>query len=364
MAFGKSSKPKYGTTTTTKTTINGESATKYKLRRKFWILSVLLLLQTIILLILAAAAGKHNIWPFNRIWLAEADMNMDRQASVLNVGSKFSDLVSTVLPAAFPNIAIPISKMLVSHNSLKLFACKDSNVLANSGVPQNQWDNVQDMFVKFNNDESYMIYPTKDSAGVDVGPFKENVLNYKVAGHKVRSYFSSFKWMYHINWIICLIILILIVVAQTKFRDNNIRMFCITYIIVLLLIFMVFFFNLVMYIVMHFGVNGIADFLNRITIGAIPQSISDFLGARQQNLNEPMFYARSSSMRKLVLACLILLFITFILVLLEVIYMFLSLPTRLPKRETKTTTTTTVRKVKKNPNGNDYEIDIADGREY
>jgi len=363
MAFGKSSSKPY-TTTTTKTTINGESSTKYKLRRKFWILSILLLLQTIILLILAAAAGKHNVWPFNRIWLAEAEMNMDRQASVLSVGSKFTDLVSTVLPAAFPNIAIPIYKLLVSHNSMKLFASRDSNVLANSGVPQNQWDNVQDMFVKFNKDESYNIYPTKDSQGVDIGPFKENVLNYKVAGHKVRSYFSSFKWMFHINWIICLVIVLLILAAQLKFRDNNIKMFCITYIIVLLLIFMVFFFNLVMYIVMHFGVNGISSFLNRITIGAIPQSVSDFLGARQSNLNEQMFYAKSSSMRKLVLAILILLFITFILVLLEVIYMFLSLPTRLPKRETKTTTTTTVRKIKKNPNGNDYEIDIAEGREY
>jgi len=51
MAFGKKTTNKPYTTTTTKTTINGESATKYKLRRKFWILSVLLLLQTIILLI-------------------------------------------------------------------------------------------------------------------------------------------------------------------------------------------------------------------------------------------------------------------------------------------------------------------------
>jgi len=309
----------------------------------------------------AATAGKHNFWPFNRIWLAEAQMNMDRQASVLSVGSKFSDLVSTVLPAAFPNIAIPIYKLLVSHNSMKLFASKDSNVLANSGVPQNQWDNVQDMFVKFNKDESYMIYPTKDSQGVDIGPFKENILNYRVVGHRVRSYFTSFKWMFHINWIICLVIVVLILAAQMKFRDNNIKMFCIVYILVLLLLFMVFFFNLVMYIVMHFGVSGIASFLNRITIGAIPQSISDFLGARQQNLNEQMFYAKSSSMRKLVLAILILLFIAFILVLLEVLYMLKSIPTRLPKRETRTTTTTTVRKVKRNPN--DYEIDIADGRE-
>lgn len=358
MAFGKSNNKAY--TTTTKTTYNGESSTKYKTKRWFWIVSILLLLQSIILLILAATAGKHNFWPFNRIWLAEAQMNMDRQASVLSVGSKFSDLVSTVLPASFPNIAIPIYKLLVSHNSMKLFASRDSNVLANSGVPQNQWDNVQDMFVKFNKDESYMIYPTKDSQGVDIGPFKENILNYRVVGHRVRSYFTSFKWMFHINWIICLVIVVLILAAQMKFRDNNVKMFCITYVIVLLLIFMVFFFNLVMYIVMHFGVQGIASFLNRITIGAIPQSISDFLGARQQNLSEQMFYAKSSSMRKLVLAILILLFITFILVLLEVIYIFLSLPTRIPK--TKTTTTTTVRKVKK-PN-NDYEIDIAEGREY
>jgi len=359
MAFGKSSNKAY--TTSTKTTINGESSAKYNAKRKFWILSVLLLLQSIILLILAATAGKHNFWPFNRIWLAEAQMNMDRQASVLSVGSKFSDLVSTVLPAAFPNIAIPIYKLLVSHNSMKLFASKDSNVLANSGVPQNQWDNVQDMFVKFNKDESYMVYPTKDSQGVDIGPFKENILNYRVVGHRVRSYFTSFKWMFHINWIICLVIVVLILAAQMKFRDNNIKMFCIVYILVLLLLFMVFFFNLVMYIVMHFGVSGIASFLNRITIGAIPQSISDFLGARQQNLNEQMFYAKSSSMRKLVLAILILLFIAFILVLLEVLYMLKSIPTRLPKRETRTTTTTTVRKVKRNPN--DYEIDIADGRE-
>ncbi|ORX41955.1 hypothetical protein BCR36DRAFT_400537 [Piromyces finnis] len=364
MAFGKTNNKPYTTTTTTKTSINGESATKYKLRRKFWILSILLLLQTIILLILAAAAGKHNIWPFNRIWLAEAQMNMDRQASVLSVASKFSNLVDSILPASFPNIAIPIEKLLVSQNSMKLFASKDSNVLSNSGVPQNQWDNVQDMFVKFNKNEDYEIFPIKDGEGVNIGPFKENVLNYSVAGHKVRSYFSSFKWMYHINWIICLVIVLLIVLAQLKFRDNNIKMFCITYVIVLLLIFMVFFFNLVMYIVMDFGVNGISSFLNRITIGSIPQSISEFLGNNGQRLNEQMFYTKSSSMRKLVKAILILLFITFILVLLEVIYMFLSLPTRLPKRETKTTTTTTVRKIKKNPNGNDYEIDIAEGREY
>jgi len=363
MAFGKPQNKTY-TNTTTRTTINGESSTKYKLRRKFWIISILLLLQTIILLILAAAAGKHNVWPFNRIWLAEAAMNEERQTSVLNIANKFSDLASSVLPAAFPSLGIPLSKLLISPNSMKLFASRDTNVLTSAGVPQNQWDNVQDMFVKFNNDDSYMVYPTKDSQGVDIGPFKQNILNYRVAGHRVRSYLSSFKWMFHINWIVCLFIVILIVLAQARFRDNNIRMFCITYIIVLLLLFMVFFFNLVMYIVMNFGVNGITSFLNRITIGSVPSVVSDFLGNREGVLNEQMFYAKSSSMRKLILAVLILLFITFLLVLLEVIYMFLSLPTKLPKRETKTTTTTTVRKIKKNPNGNDYEIDIAEGREY
>jgi len=364
MAFGKKTTNRPYTTTTTKTTINGESSTKYKLRRKFWIVSVLLLVVAIILLILAAAAGKHNIWPFNRIWLAEAELNENRQTTVLNVANKFSDLASSVLPAAFPNLGIPLSKLLVSPSSMKLFASKDSNVLSSAGVPQNQWDNVQDMFVKFNNDESYMVYPTKDSQGVDIGPFKQNILNYRVAGHRIGSYLSAFKWMFHINWILCLLIVILILVAQFKFRDNNIRMFCITYIFILLLLFMIFFFNLVMYIVMNFGINGITGFLNRITIGSVPAVISNFLGNNESVLNEQMFKAKSSSMRKLILAVLILLFIAFLLVLLEVIYMLLSLPTRLPKRETRTTTTTTVRKIKKNPNGNDYEIDIAEGREY
>ncbi|ORX78659.1 hypothetical protein BCR32DRAFT_45318, partial [Anaeromyces robustus] len=340
MAFGRSN-DKYTTHTTTKTTINGESSTKYKLRRNFWWLSILLLIASVILLILAAAAGKHNIWPFNRIWLAEGQMNMDRQTSVLNIANKFSDLVSEVLPASFPNLGIPIYKLLLSQNAMKLFASRDSNVLSSAGVPQNQWENVQDMFVKFNKDDSYMVYPTKDSQGVDIGTFKNNILNYKVAGHKVSSYFSAFKWMFHINWIICLIIIALILLAQFKFRDNNIKLFTITYIIVLLLIFMVFFFNLVMYLVMNFGVNGITSFLNRITIGAVPSSITDFLGNRSGLLNEQMFYAKSSSLRKLLLAVLILLFLAFLLVLLEVIYMLLSLPNRIPKRETKTTTTTT-----------------------
>jgi len=359
MAFGKKSDPY--TTTTTKTTINGESATKYKIRRNFWWLSILLLIASVILLILAAAAGKHNIWPFNRIWLAEGQMNMDRQTSVLNVANKFSDLVGDVLPAAFPNLGIPIHKLLLSQNAMKLFASRDSNVLSSAGVPQNQWDNVQDMFIKFNNDDSYMIYPTKDSQGVDIGAFKNNILNYKVAGHKVSSYFSALKWMFHINWIVCLVIIILILLAQFKFRNTNIRSFTITYIFVLLLIFMVFFFNLVMYIVMSFGVNGITSFLNRITIGAVPASITDFLGNRSGLLSEQMFYAKSSTLRKLLLAVLILLFLAFLLVLLEVIYMLLSLPKFRPT--TTKTTTTTVRKVKKNP-ANEYEIDIAENREY
>ncbi|KAG4104422.1 hypothetical protein H8356DRAFT_926880 [Neocallimastix lanati (nom. inval.)] len=363
MAFGrKSDKPYTTTTTTTKTTINGESATKYKLRRKFWILSILLFIPTIILLILAAAAGKHNIWPFNRVWAVEGQVNMDRQASVLNVSNKLSNLVGDVLPAGFPNLGIPIEKILLSQNAMKLFASRDQQVLSDAGVPQNQWDNVQDMFVKFNKDDSYNIYPTKDSQGVDIGTFKNNILNYRVAGHRISSYFSSFKWMFHINWIICLIIALLIIFAQLKFRDNNIRMFCIIYLVVLLLIFMVFFFNLVMYIVLNFGVNGITSFLNRITIGAIPNAVSELLGNRTADLNQQMFFAKASSLRKILLAVLILLFLIFLLVLLEVIYMFLSLPTRLPKRETKTTTT--VRTVKKNPNNNNnYEIDIAD-REY
>jgi len=356
MAFGRANNKPY--TTTTKTTVSNGSA-KNNLRRKFWLLSLLLLIPAMILLILAAAAGKHNIWPFNRVWLVEGDMNMNRQAAVLNVGSKFSDLVSDVLPAAFPNLAIPISTLKLSQNAMKLFASRDSNVLSQAGVPQNQWDNVQDMYVKFNKDDSYMVYPTKDSQGVDIGPFKNNILNQPVVGHKVRSYFSSFKWMFHINWILVLIIILLICLAQFKFRDNNIRMFCITYIIILLLLFMVFFFNLVMYIVMNFGVNGVTSFLNRITIGSIPNVVTEFLGQRNSTLTEPMFSARSSTMRKVVLAALILLFLAFLLVLLEVIYMLLSLPTSFKK-----TTTTTVRKVKKTPNGNDYEIDIADGREY
>jgi len=362
MAFGRSSDKPY-TTTTTKTTINGESSTKYKIRRNFWWLSILLLIASIILLILAAAAGKHNIWPFNRIWLAEGKMNMDRQAAVLNIGNKFADLVGEILPAGFPSLGIPISKILLSQNAMKLFASRDKDVLSNSGVPENQWGNLQDMFVKFNNDDSYKVYPTKDSQGVDIGTFKNNILNYPIYGNKISSYFSAFKWMFHINWIICLIIIGLILLAQFKFRDNNVRMFCITYIIILLLIFMVFFFNLVMYIVMKLGVDGIASFLNRITIGAIPASITDFLGNRSGVLNDQMFRASSSTLRKLLLAILILLFLTFLLVLLEVIYMLLSLPTRLPKREIKTTTTTTVRKTKKNPAG-EYEIDIAEGREY
>lgn len=312
---------------------------------------------------MAACAGKHNFWPLNRIWAAEGEVNMDRQASVLNVGNKLSNLVGDVLPAGFPNLGIPIEKIFVSQNAMKLRASRDQSVLQNSGVPQNQWDNVQDMFIKFNNDESYMIYPTKDSQGVDIGPFKTNILNYRVAGHKVYSYFTAFKWMFHINWIVCLGIVILILLAQFKFRDNNIKMFIITYIIVLLLVFMLFFFNLVMYIVLSFGVNGITSFLNRITIGSIPNAVSELLGNRSSDLSQQMFYAKSSSLRKILLAVLILLFLAFLLILLEVIYMLLSLPTRLPKRETKTTTTTTVKKVRKNPNGNDYEIDIAD-REY
>jgi len=361
MAFTRASDKPY-TTTTTKTTINGESSTKYKLRRKFWLLSLLLLIVSTILLILCAAAGKHDVWPFNRVWAAEGDVNMDRQADVLNVSNKLSNLVGDVLPAGFPNLGIPIEKIKISQNAMKLYASRDTNVLSNAGVPQNQWENVKDMYVKFNNDESYNVYPTKDSKGVDIGSFKNNFLNYRVAGHRVSSYFSSFKWMFHINWIICLGIILLIVLAQMRFRDNNVRMFCITYIIVLLLIFMLFFFNLVMYVVLNFGVNGITSFLNRITIGSIPAAVTELLGSRTANLTQQMFFAKSSSLRKLLLAVLILLFITFILVLLEVIYMLLSLPTRLPKRETKTTTTTTVRKVKKNPN-NDYEIDIAE-REY
>jgi len=361
MAFGKK-KTNNNTYTTTKTTINGESATKYKLRRNFWIVSVLLLIPTVILLILAAAAGKHNFWPFNRVWAAEGQVNMERQASVLNVGNKLSNFVGDVLPAGFPNLGIPIEKILISQNAMKLFASRDQQVLSDAGVPQNQWDNVQDMFVKFNNDENYNIYPTKDSQGIDIGTFKNNFLNYRVAGHRVRSYFTSFKWMFHINWIVCLAIIILILLAQLKFRDSNIRLFCITYIIILILLFMVFFFNLVMYIVLNFGVNGITSFLNRITIGAIPNAVSELLGNKSSDLNQQMFFAKSSSLRKIILAVLILLFITFLLVLLEVIYMLLSLPTRLPKRETKTTTT--VRTVKKNPNNNNnYEIDIAD-REY
>jgi len=362
MAFGRKSDKPYTTTTTTKTTINGESATKYKLRRKFWILSILLFIPTIILLILAAAAGKHDIWPFNRVWAAEGKVNMERQASVLNVGNKLSNFVGDVLPASFPNLGIPIEKILLSQNAMKLFASRDQQVLSDSGVPQSQWNNVQDMFIKFNNDESYNIYPTRDSQGVDIGTFKNNILNYRVAGHRVRSYFTSFKWMFHINWIVCLGIILLIILAQLKFRDSNIRLFCITYVIILILLFMLFFFNLVMYIVLNFGVNGITSFLNRITIGAIPNAVSELLGNKTADLNQQMFFAKASSLRKILLAVLILLFIIFLLVLLEVIYMFLSLPTRLPKT---TKTTTTVRTVKKTPNNNNnnYEIDIAD-REY
>jgi len=362
MAFGKSSSKPYTTKTSTTTTINGESATKYKLKKNFWLLSVLLLVPALILLFLAATGGKHNFWPFNRVWLAEGDMNMERQASVLSVANKFSDLVSTVLPAAFPNLGIPLSMLKLSQNGMKLFASKDTNVLSQAGVPQNQWDNVQNMYIKFNNDESQLVYPTKDSKGVDIGPFKNNVLNYNVAGHKVRSYFSAFKWMFHINWILVLLIIILICLAQFKFRETNVRKFCITYVIILLLLFMIFFFNLVMYIVMNFGVNGITDFLNRITVGAIPNAVTEFLGQRNGTLTEPMFSARSSSMRKLVLAALILLFLAFLLVLAEVIYMLLSLPNRIPK--TTTTKTVTKRIIKKNQNGDEYGIDIADGREY
>jgi len=357
--FGKSNKKQpYTTTTTTKTTINGENSTKYKLRRKFWYLSLILLIISTILLFLAACAGKHDFWPLNRIWAVEGQVNMNRQASVLNVGNKLSNLVGDVLPAGFPNLGIPIEKIFLSQNAMKLIASRDQTILQNSGVPQTQWGNVQDMFVDFNDDESYMIYPTTDSKGVDIGPFKTNILNYQVAGHKIYSYFTAFKWMFHINWIVCLGIAILLCLAQFKFRTNNIKMFIITYIAILLLIFMLFFFNLVTYIVLSFGVNGITSFLNRITIGSIPAAVFDLLGNRSSDLSQQMFDARSSSLRKILLAAIILLFIAFLLVLLEVIYMLMSLPTRLPKKEVRTTTTTT-RKIKF-PNGNDYEIDIAD----
>lgn len=138
--------------------------------------------------------------------------------------------------------------------------------------------------------------------------------------------------MFNLNWIAAIILIILVVFSQIKFKFSNAKIFFLAYMFIIIALFMMLTMNVIIFVTMTFTIAALQLYLNTLTGKAIPDLIKKFLGPIGEYLDEQVFIAEGGKMKSYEKNVSIILAIILFFVLLEVIIVFLRLPRKSLKK--------------------------------